>query len=147
MAGYGEAIEHELLRWDGVTVVPHRFGGREFKVDRRELGHIHGNRMVDLPFPVRIRESLVAEGRAELHHILPDSGWVTFYLTTPESVGQAIELFRLNYQRPWLQQPGAYDIVEEADEESFPASDPPAFGPTTGAIAAPVSTRGSTTDS
>jgi hypothetical protein len=31
-----------------VTVAPHRFGGVEFRVGRRELGHLHGNRLADL---------------------------------------------------------------------------------------------------
>jgi hypothetical protein len=49
----------------------------------------------------------------------------------PDDVERAIELFRLNYERPWRQPPGL-DLVEEASEDSFPASDPPGFGPVVG---------------
>jgi hypothetical protein len=92
-------IEHEVLSWPEVSAVPHRFGGTEFRVRNHEIGHLHGSRQADLPFPVRVREELVATGRASLHHILPDSGWVSYYLRRPEDVPGAIALFRLNYER------------------------------------------------
>ena len=97
-----ERIEREVASWAGVTVSPHRYGGIEFRVGRRELGHLHGDRLADLPFPVPIRRELVAAGRAEPHHILPRSGWVSLWIRGAGDVGAAIELFRLNYERPWI---------------------------------------------
>jgi hypothetical protein len=44
-----ETIKKELLSWPYVTVQPHRFGGIEFLVNKREMGHIHEDRVVDLP--------------------------------------------------------------------------------------------------
>ena len=79
-----ESIQKEIVRevsgWPDVTVQPHRFGGLEFRLGRRELGHLHGSRLADLPFPVKVRERLVAAGEAEPHHILPESGWVSFHM-------------------------------------------------------------------
>ncbi len=95
----GERIRREVSSWPGVTVQPHRFGGLEYRVGRRELGHVHGDRLADLPFPVAIRSQLVAEGRAERHHILPDSGWVSYRIRTAADVDGAIALFRRNYER------------------------------------------------
>ncbi len=95
-------IEREVGSWDGVTVSTHRFGGVEFRVGRRELGHLHGNRLADLPFPVTVREQLVAAGKAETHHILPASGWVSYRIRSERDVDLVIELFRLNYERPWI---------------------------------------------
>ena len=95
----GKLIEQEVAGWPGVSVEPHRFGGVEFKVGRRELGHLHGSRLADLPFPVKTREQLVAAGRAQPHHVLPDSGWVTFYIRDAGDVPAVIELFRMNYER------------------------------------------------
>ena len=99
-------IEREVGSWDGVTVSPHRFGGIEFRVGRRELGHLHGDRLADLPFPVAIRRELVAEGRAEPHHILPESGWVSVRIRQDSDADRVIELFRQNYERRWLSAAG-----------------------------------------
>lgn len=93
-----ETISMAVSSWQGVQALPHRFGGTEFRLGaKREIGHIHGDALVDIPFPIHIREHLVADGRAERHHILPDSGWVSFYLNQPEHVAQAIELLKLSY--------------------------------------------------
>jgi hypothetical protein len=92
-------IEREVTAWEGVTAGPHRFGGIEFRLGRRELGHLHGDSLADLPFPRRIGEMLVETGRAEPHHVLPDSGWVSKRIRTDGDVAEAIELFRLSYER------------------------------------------------
>jgi hypothetical protein len=97
-----QQIVHAVSAWPGVTVGPHRFGGIEFRVGRRELGHLHGSRLADLPFPVRVREELVAAGRAEPHHVLPETGWVSYHMQDTGDVARVVALFRMNYERPWL---------------------------------------------
>jgi hypothetical protein len=91
-------IRAEVRSWDGVSEHPHRFGGVEFRLGRRELGHLHPG-LADLPFTRRIRDMLVETGRAQPHHVLPDSGWVSRPLRTEEDAVEAIELFRLSYER------------------------------------------------
>src|SRR6476659_11387070 len=99
--GIHAAIVREVSSWAGVTTGRHRFGGTEFRIGRRELGHLHGNRLADLPFPLLIRDELVAAGRAEPHHIYPESGWISYYIRDQGDVAAVIALFRLNYERPW----------------------------------------------
>ncbi len=93
-----DAVGHALSGWEGVTAHQHRFGGIEFKVGRRELGHLH-RLFADLPFPRAIRDQLIAAGRARRHHVLPDSGWVTVPMRTASEVANVIDLFRENYER------------------------------------------------
>ena len=99
-----EQIRRELLSWEGVTEHPHRFGGVEFRYGKRELGHLHGDRFADLPFHRTVRDMLVETGRADEHHVLPDSGWVTKRMDTDDGVGDVIELFRLAHERARLAQ-------------------------------------------
>ena len=93
-----ETVRAAVASWEGVTTHSHRFGGIEFRLGRRELGHLHGT-IADLPFPRRVRDELVAGGRARPHHVLPQSGWVTAPMQTSSEVSNVIELFRQNYER------------------------------------------------
>jgi Family of unknown function (DUF5519) len=92
-------IRSEVGSWDGVSVHPHRYGGIEFRLGGRELGHLHGERWVDLPFPRRVRDMLVETGRASPHHVLPHTGWVSRQISDEADVDDVIELFRLSYER------------------------------------------------
>jgi hypothetical protein len=95
-------IEREVTSWPGVTAQTYRGGMVFFHVGAREIGHLHGDRFADLPFPVRIRQELVAAGRADLHYLHPNTGWITRYIRSEQDVQAVIELFRLNLTRPWL---------------------------------------------
>jgi hypothetical protein len=92
------AVRAAVATWEGVTTHVHRFGGIEFRLGRRELGHLHRS-FADLPFPRRVRDELIAAGRARVHHVLPESGWVTAPMRTPREVAVVIELFRQNFER------------------------------------------------
>ena len=94
-----QQIARAVESWSGVEAAPHRFGGVEFRLGRRELGHLHGDQIADLPFPRRVRDQLIAEGRARPHHVLPDSGWITVPIGSDEEAATAIELFRMAYER------------------------------------------------
>jgi len=96
--GASAQIRKTLLQWPEVEAHPHRFGGVEYRIGRREIGHIHADSLVDIPFPTKVRDEIVAAGRAEPHHILPDSGWISFYLYEPGDVERAITLFRQSYE-------------------------------------------------
>ena len=59
-------ITKAVTSWAGVTVQPHRFGGVEYVIGRREIGHIHGDQLVDIPFPKKVRDEIVAQGGRSL---------------------------------------------------------------------------------
>ncbi|MFC4811787.1 luciferase family protein [Paenibacillus sp. GCM10023250] len=88
-----------LLAWEGVSSQPHRYGGIEFRVAGKEIGHLHGEQLFDAPLPRAERDAWIAAGKAEPHHIYPDSGWVSVYLRTKEDEAHAAEIARANYER------------------------------------------------
>ena len=94
----GEQIQKTVSSWDRVEAHPHRFGGTEFRIGKREIGHIHGDSLVDIPFPKKVRDEIVAAGAASPHHILPETGWVSFYLREDGDVQRAIDLLQRSYQ-------------------------------------------------
>lgn len=95
-----EIIEKEILSWPYVTAEPHRFGGIEFRLNNREIGHIHNEGLADIPFPMKIRDELVSSGRVKPHHVLPQSGWISYWFHNSEieDIPTVIELFRLRYE-------------------------------------------------
>lgn len=93
-----KVITETLLLWEGVSTAPHRFGGVEYRLGTRELGHIHGDHLIDIPFPKKVRDEIVDAGLAEPHHILPETGWVSFYLRTEADVQSVIALLRRSYE-------------------------------------------------
>ena len=92
--GAGEQIRLAVTAWPGVEAHPHRFGGTEYRLGSREIGHVHGDSLLDIPFPVKVRAELVAAGKASPHHLLPETGWISFYIRRPEDVDAALDLLR-----------------------------------------------------
>jgi predicted DNA-binding protein (MmcQ/YjbR family) len=91
-------ITQTLTSWEGVSTAPHRFGGVEYRLGSRELGHIHGDHLVDIPFPTKVRDEIVNAGLAEPHHILPETGWISFYLREESDVQKVLALLRRSYE-------------------------------------------------
>ncbi len=98
VSGAQKIITQALSSWDGVSTAPHRFGGVEYRLGTRELGHIHGDALVDIPFPKKVRDEIVDARLAEPHHILPETGWVSFYLRDQADVQRAIDLLKRSYE-------------------------------------------------
>jgi hypothetical protein len=92
-------IEIEVLAWPGVTTQRHRFGGIEFRFGKPEVGHIHPEGIIDIPFTRRVRDLLLAEGKVERHHVLPESGWIRFRVLEQQEIPYAVWLLRLSYLR------------------------------------------------
>ena len=110
-------LEQEVSIWPHVSVHPHRFGGgREFLFDKAEVGHVHTGGIVDIPFPRSVRDALLADGLADEHHWVPNSGWTAFHVRSEEDLKHAFWLMRLSYLRYALRT--ATDPQKLFEEES-----------------------------
>jgi hypothetical protein len=94
-----KSLEDEVCAWSQVSSHPHQFGGREFRFGNAEVGHTHDGEIVDIPFPRAVRDALLADGLAEEHQWIPDSGWITFHVRNEEDLSHALWLMRLSYLR------------------------------------------------
>jgi hypothetical protein len=92
-------LEAEVSGWPQMSVHPHRFGGREFRFGRAEVGHVHIGGIVDIPFTRPVHDALLAEGLAEEHRWVPNSGWITFRIRREQDFDHALWLMRLSYLR------------------------------------------------
>jgi Family of unknown function (DUF5519) len=110
-------LENEIASWPHVSVHPHRFRAREFRVADAEVGHVHHGGIVDIPFPRPFHDALLAEGLAEEHRWVPDSGWVTFRVRKEQDLKHAVWLMRLSYLRYLLKT--AADPVKLLEKESL----------------------------
>jgi hypothetical protein len=108
-----------------VSAAPHRFGGVEFSLGKVEVGHIHvGNGMVDIPYPRRIRDVLIAEGLAQEHHLLHDSGWITTFVRTDADFERIVSLYHLSYvQKRFRRRADRESAAYQTALESLPFSD------------------------
>src|SRR2546426_3387852 len=96
---YVKRLDDEISTCENISVHPHRSGGREFRLGSAEVGHVHTGGIVDVPFPRSLRDALLAEGLAEEHRWVPNSGWITFRIRGEQDLKHAVWLMRLSYLR------------------------------------------------
>ena len=91
-------ITAEVTSWPGVTAGPGPRGEFGFRVGRREIGHLHGDRVAHFGFPRGVWRELMDAGRIVRHPIDHD-GWGARAIHGPEDEADVIALLRLNYER------------------------------------------------
>ena len=90
-----QEIERLALTLPGVRLRVHRLGGIGFARGRHELGHLHGNGLLDIFVGREQRDSLVASHRAEPHHVFTQSGWISFRVRIPADTATALDLLAI----------------------------------------------------
>src|SRR5215472_3904355 len=58
-----DRIRAEVTSWPGVHASPGDLGELSFKIGRREIGHLHGDRAAHFGFPKKIWADLRRQGR------------------------------------------------------------------------------------
>jgi hypothetical protein len=93
-------ITDEVTSWPGVTAGPGRRGEFSFKVGRREIGHLHGDRVAHFGFPKDVWQELYDAGRIDYHPVFPGKpGFGARAIRSEDDVRDVIALMRLNYDR------------------------------------------------
>jgi len=95
-----EQITEEVTAWPGVTAGHAERGAFAFHIGRRELGHLHGDRVLHLGFPKAVWHELHNAGRIDYHPVFPGRpGYASRAIANPEDVRDVIALLRINYDR------------------------------------------------
>jgi hypothetical protein len=95
-----EQITDEVTSWPGVEARHGRRGEFAFTVGRREIGHLHGDRVMHCGFPKAVWHELYDAGRIGYHPVFPGkAGFAARQISNQDDVRDVIALLRLNYDR------------------------------------------------
>jgi Luciferase len=93
-------ITDEVTAWPGVEAGPGRRGEFAFRVDAREIGHLHGDHAAHFSFPKQVWHELREQERIVDHPVFPGRvGPAARRIEDQDDVADVIELLRLNYER------------------------------------------------
>lgn len=115
--GTDDRLAETVSAWPGMSVGPHRFGAVEFTIGEREIGHVHGGRMLDINFPKRVKDALIAEGSTNDHRFA-GGGWTSFYVESDGDLERAIRLLRISHLYTALtlrRKPAGREILDKLD--------------------------------
>lgn len=90
-------IADDIATWPSLMIEDSRYGGLEFSLNTRQIGHLHENGMLSVSLPKALGRYLVAAGKAESHLLYPESGWVSFSVNCKAAVHHGLWLLRLAY--------------------------------------------------
>ncbi|HEV2768713.1 MAG TPA: luciferase family protein [Solirubrobacteraceae bacterium] len=93
-----QRITEEVTAWPGVEAGAGDRGSLAFTVGRREIGHLHGDRVAHFAFPRQLRAELL-EARRVVPHPVASPGLAARRIEGETDVRQVIALLRLNYDR------------------------------------------------
>jgi len=100
MLDWIDEIEAQTLRWSGISISTHKYGGLQINCNGKEVGHIHSNGLLDMLLSRNIKARLMLEdNRVEEHHSFKNTGWISFYIHTEYDLKIALKLLRLGYER------------------------------------------------
>jgi hypothetical protein len=95
-----QQITDAVRSWPGVEAGPGRRGEFAFRVNGKEIGHLHGDRAAHFGFPKEVGAELREQGRVGPHPVAPSKvTWAARVIENADDVRDVIALMRLNYER------------------------------------------------
>jgi hypothetical protein len=99
-ASASEKIIGEVTSWPGVEAAQGDRGELSLRFGRREIGHLHGDRVAHFGFPKQVWAELKEQGRIDFHPVFPGKpGYGARAIEDQADVRDVIALMRINYDR------------------------------------------------
>ncbi|MVN90661.1 luciferase domain-containing protein [Mucilaginibacter aquatilis] len=103
-----DEIETEVSKWKGVKITSHKYGGLQFNYKQKEIGHIHGNGMLDVLLNKTSKQYISDNKRVREHHSIKSSGWISFSIVSNNDVQMALKLLAMAYNLRYKNQSDLY---------------------------------------
>ena len=91
----------EVVKWmkelPDIKSKYHKYGGLEFKINGKEVCHIHGDGLTDVLLNKEYAEKLIRTTRAEEHHVIKKSGWISYQITSKTITSELIQIIQQAY--------------------------------------------------
>ena len=98
--GASEIITDEVTSWPGVEAGIGRRGEYGFTVGRKQIGHLHGDRVAHFGFPKAVWQELYDAGRIDYHPVFPGKpGFGARDIRSEADEEDVIAILRLQYDR------------------------------------------------
>jgi hypothetical protein len=95
-----EVITEEVTSWPGVEAGYGKRGEWGFRVNRHEVGHLHGDHAAHFSFGREIGTALREQGRVVDHPVFPGKdAMAARRIEDEDDVSDVLQLMRLNYDR------------------------------------------------
>ncbi|NQY08929.1 MAG: DUF5519 family protein [Flavobacteriales bacterium] len=80
-----------------VSTTVHRYGGLQFNIDDKEIGHMHGDGLVDIRLNKYFAGVIISLGLAEEHHVIKNAGWISFQIKRNQDLNVLDKIVELAY--------------------------------------------------
>lgn len=100
MTGALDRITAEVTAWPGVHATTGERGEWSFRVGDREVGHLHGDRVLHIALGRTLGTQLFDQGRLGPHPVFPQSRAIGARpIDTEADLLDVVEILRLSYDR------------------------------------------------
>ncbi len=90
-------IEETVESWPNVAISMHKYGGTQFNLNNREIGHLHGNGLLDVPLNLSLKAELMHKYPVQDHHMFAASGWISFWIKDSNDKDLALQILQKAY--------------------------------------------------